>query len=302
MQNEANSVGGIVARLQVPELHSGHRYLIDFAKARHDRLAIILGETGGYPTDHDPLPFEMREEMVREMYPDDTIDIKPLEDDPISHERWSENLDALLRTQYGDSPITLYGGAQESFIAEYTTKTYPTVAVPLINPSSGTVIRNKLLRPRSADAREMLIYEHQHRKPKLYRTVDIAIISRNRGEVILIGKNKHAGLLSFLGGFAEVDGASDEADVLREKNEELPNVSAGQIVYLGSYPIDDPRYRKGKDRIRTTFFRTNYESGNLIPGDDADHAEWVPVEKLLDVLVPWHHILGETLQKHWWDR
>lgn len=42
---KAPSLGVVVVRVQVPELHEGHRYLLDAVTAIHDCVLVVVGET-----------------------------------------------------------------------------------------------------------------------------------------------------------------------------------------------------------------------------------------------------------------
>lgn len=63
MENR-KTVGIIVGRFQVPELHSGHLKLIEEARKATDDLFLFLGSTKTKGlTEHDPLPYEARKDM-----------------------------------------------------------------------------------------------------------------------------------------------------------------------------------------------------------------------------------------------
>lgn len=78
---EKQKVGIIVGRFQVPSLHDGHKYLIDKALANCDKLFIFLGVTKNEEiTERDPLPFEAREKMIIDEYPNLYGHIYPMKD------------------------------------------------------------------------------------------------------------------------------------------------------------------------------------------------------------------------------
>lgn len=297
MSDDANelTVGVIPARFQVPDLHVGHRHLIDYVRERHKKVLIMLGSSGGLPTTQNPLPFEVRAAMVKEAYPD--VDVVEVLDHPLSHIYWSKNVDDIIAKRFPEMLPTLYG-SRDSFIPKYT-GTFATHVVPAVSEVSGTDIRDAITAPTTREGREALIYAAQSRYPICYRTVDVAIIDPRTGKILLIGKDVHNGLLSFPGGFNEQKGESDWRAALRERREELPGIRTGKLKYIGSYPIDDPRYRRSRDGITTTFFYTLFKGGTPSAGDDAQQVFWVSPQELLERLVPWHHELAEVLlSKH----
>lgn len=287
------TVAVIPARFQVPDLHEGHRHMIDYARARHKQVLILLGSPRGLPTTLNPLPFEVREYMVRQAYPD--VEIAEVFDHPLSHKSWSTDVDKIISDMFPGSEALLYG-SRDSFIPKYTGR-FSTFALQPITDVSGTDIRNAIAFPTTREGREALIYGVQSRYPICYRTVDLAIINPKNGDVLLIGKDVHNGLLSFPGGFNENTDESDEDAVNRERREELPGIQTGKVTYIDSFPIDDPRYRNTTDGITTSFFYTMYKSGVPTAGDDAQHVAWVSRKDLIKRLVPWHHELAEELLK-----
>lgn len=287
-----NTVGVIVARVQVSELHDGHRALIDYVRARHSHVLIVLGSTGGSPTPENPLPYEVRETMVREAYPD--VYVAKLVDHPISPAFWSRDLDALIGSMFPSFGAVLYG-SRKSFLEYYLgSGKYTTEYVPPVSTTSGTELRSAVAPPTTKEGREALIWETKTRHPRTYRAADIAIVRPKDRAVLLIGKKKHEGYLSFPGGHVD-PGESDETAARRERTEEVPGISTGGYTYLGSFPVADPRYRGSKDGMTTALFLTWYNDGTPSAGDDADSVEWVSREQLIERLVPWHRPLGERL-------
>jgi ADP-ribose pyrophosphatase YjhB (NUDIX family) len=288
-----STVGVIVSRFQIPELHTGHRYLIEYVQERHENVLVILGTHGEVPTPQNPLPYEVRKAMVLDAYPDVTV--AELYDHPIGPNYWCRNLDALVASRFPDAEPTLYG-SRDSFLKVYSGP-LQTHEVPPIASKSGTDIRKEIGVPSTKEGREALIWQARKRFGLVYRTVDVAIIRPTDHALLLIGKDEHEGLLSFPGGFTE-KGESDEEGGERERGEEVIGIRTGSLLYTSSHPINDPRYLNSTDGITTTFFRTWYESGEPKAGDDAKYVAWVPRDKLLEILVPWHLVLGEEILKH----
>ena len=290
-EKRIQTVGVVVARFQVDDLHDGHRYLLDHICAQHETVLVVLGTSRGVPTARNPLPYSVRKEMVQAAYPN--VAVMELRDHPLSTAKWSDELDALIRTRFPERPAILYGG-RDSFIPQYS-GTFPTEEIKYFAVMSGTEIRQQLIFPHTREARAAIIYATEHRFPIIYPTVDAAITRWSTEEVLLIGKDVHGGLLSFPGGFNDNKNESDEQAVIRERQEEVPGIFTKQPVYLGSSPIDDPRYRNTPDGITTRFFEMEYVSGVPSAGDDANHVEWVKIADLRNRLVPWHLPLADIL-------
>jgi hypothetical protein len=72
------------------------------------------------------------------------------------------------------------------------------------------------------------------------------------------------------------------------------------MEYLGSTPIEDPRYSGTGDGIFTVFFVGHYHFGHAKAGDDIDEVKWFELVELSDsIIVPEHHVLLDMLLKHY---
>lgn len=150
-------LGIIVGRFQVPELTSGHKYLIGEAIRRSDKVIIFVGTTkNGVPSSRSPLPFEAVKNSIME-----DKDIEPFIlgiysiEDVGNFPIWVRNLDNLISSLYKlglvsrDYEPTLYG-SRDSMIPGYIENngTYkaefiPPPTNPTIRTVSGTEFRKK---------------------------------------------------------------------------------------------------------------------------------------------------------------
>lgn len=292
MTKDNATVGVVVMRVQVPRLHEGHRQLLDYVQSKHTHVLVVLGSSGGFPTNINPLSYEVRKGMLFTEYPN--VYVSEIKDHPISPAYWSQELDALIASEFpGRTPI-LYG-SRDSFLDLYT-GTHKTQYVASENRISGTDIRNSLKLPNSEDARTALIFNEMRRPPRVYATVDLGIKRGEQG--LFIAKRIHQGMVSFMGGFIDPNESAEQA-VLREKHEEIPTVTVTEPKYQFSLPIDDPRYRKSRDSILTSFFTATYLSGEASPGDDADMVLWVHRSAIVECVVPWHRPLAIEFVRNW---
>ena len=64
-----NQVAIVVGRFQVDKLTTGHEKLLETAIKESDKVIIFIGDTkGSVRTEHDPLPYEARKEMIKRWY------------------------------------------------------------------------------------------------------------------------------------------------------------------------------------------------------------------------------------------
>lgn len=286
-----NTIGVIVARFQVVDLHRGHRFLIEYVQDRHPELLVVLGSRGGVLDEKDFLPFDVRRDLVLQSYPH--AKVIELQDHPIDNEAWSRELDALIATIAPGKSATLYG-SRNSFLREYTGQ-MTRVEVPQMSDASGTAQRASIDIPNTRDVRMGMLKAAKLRYPTCFATTDLAILNQERTKVILIGRTRELGKLRFPGGFVDPTDESHESAVLRERREELPTVNVRYLRHIGSCRIDDRRYRGSRDGIMTTFFSATYADGELTAGDDADTAAWVELYNLRNVLVDSHQPLATML-------
>lgn len=290
---KSNTLGVVVVRLQVPELHAGHRYLLNTVTAIHSRVLVVIGDTEARLTPEDPLTFEMRETMLRKMYP--SVIVQRLTDHP-SDLVWSQHLDTVIAyadVDYGDAveaPV-LYGG-RDSFLKHYHGK-YRTFELPPLSAEvSGTEARAAVEVKDSADFREGMIYASRHRYPTAYQCVDAIIVDNIYHSHILLGRKERDGeKWRFVGGFVTPGDPSLEEAVMREVREET-GVEPLAAHYVGSAQIDDFRYPKtGTDRLMSALFIVR-AFGPATARDDLFMCAWFPRHEVTaEMLVPEHAVL-----------
>ena len=181
------SIGVIVGRFQTPELHPGHRFVIDSVFARHDEVLIVLGCSAAYQSKHDPLDYETRKAMVLSKYPGARIAALK---DTRTNELWSKNLDNLIEKEFPGRLATLYGSLK-SFIPCYN-GIHPCTTLESPDPNmSATNARNDIsVKPGSSkDFRAGAIYASYHRKNISHQTTDVAVIDYDRRLLLLGARN-----------------------------------------------------------------------------------------------------------------
>lgn len=305
------SYGVIVGRFQVNELHDGHMELFRIVCSRHNRVLVFIGTAPAGLTRNNPLDYETRRRMIQAKFPN--ISTAPLPD-VNNDELWSKNLDTEISKQlsadFGE--VTLYGG-RDSFVPHYHGHFKP-VELPIEIAVSGADIRERLTNTvmESADFRSGCVYTVNNIRPRVIPCVDIIIARQDvvkpydpeKGtvaireiKVLLARKTGEVGW-RFVGGHAETTSPDFESDAKREAYEET-HCDVNSLEYIGSALVDDWRWRKDPDKIKTLIFIGWTASSLAEAHDDIAEARWVHIDFLEQVfLVPEHVAIYEKLKKH----
>ena len=291
-QTPATDVGVIVGRFQVHELHEAHKELIDTVLSNHDKVIVFLGLSPLRNTKVNPLDFNTRKKMIQESYPD--MEVYYIEDVP-DDALWSKNLDREIgRWTKPHQTVTLYGG-RDSFLSVYKGR-YASKELESTKYISGTEIRRRIGNnfPSDVKFRAGVIAASLNRYPTCYPTVDVAILN-SQTKMVLMAKKVNEDKLRFVGGFADPGSPSYEADARREVSEET-GVEINDPIYIGSFIIDDWRYRRESDCIKTLFFVAEYMFGRPEANDDVASVEWVSFDTFEHTpVVPEHEVLKTRL-------
>jgi bifunctional NMN adenylyltransferase/nudix hydrolase len=290
-------VGVMVCRFQVPDLSEAHKKLIETVRSKHPRTIIFLGLSPVLVTRNNPLDFEARKQMILSQYPDVTV--LYIKDQPLD-DLWSNNLDTQIKDVCPNQAVVLYGG-RDSFLKAYTGK-YPVREFQQTTFISGTQLREEAAKrsKTTADFRAGVIHAAHKQYPKNYATVDVAIYDSGLKRV-LVGRKANEEKYRFIGGFTEPKNDSNEADAVREVQEEAGLIfKETELQYICSTKIDDWRYRSEVDKIRTTFYLALYEPNNGTPvaGDDIAEVRWMTIGEINPArFVYEHHVLIRKLDE-----
>lgn len=296
-----DKVGVAIGRWQVPYLHKGHKAYLDTIHKLHKEVLILVGVASVPPSKKNPLDFISRKVMLRKEYP--TAKIRPVID-MHNEEKWSHEVDKLIQEAYCDSSqkFVLYGG-RDSFIKQYKGKhTTCDLGELSVKKDSGTRIRSIAANTviDSENFRVGWIAGVHKRFPISYQTVDIAIVDSNQ---VLLGRKEHEDKFRFPGGFVDVEDETLEQAALREAKEEVGNLHLDIPQYIGSFRMNDKRYRNEEDKIMSSFFYLLYHNGKPEAGDDLYEVKWFNIEKLAKNkanIEPVHHKLVDKLCIHWY--
>ena len=299
-----SELGVIVGRFQVDKLHPGHIELLNNVLQRHMRICIVIGLSPVKATRNNPLDYNARVSMLtehlRSIGDDHRVVFRYINDEP-TDQGWSNSLDRLVNgvlKSLTSNPVSpksamLYG-SRDSFIPHYR-GVYPTHELTpssVRRVASGTALRESIANNPQATAefRAGAIWSAYYRYPTAFPTVDVAIFLSDH--TLVLGRKAQETAYRFPGGFATPDSDSFEQDAAREALEETGLV-INNLEYIASMKVNDWRYRKEVDKIKTTFFRAVATGGRLEPGDDIDEVITVSCE---DIRRRWRELLVET---HW---
>ena len=250
-------VAVIAARFQVHELHSAHEDLIKSVCNEHDKVIIFLGLSPLMVTQNNPLDFESRKQMILKQFPEvNVLYIKDVNND----EAWSERLDEQISDIVSPNQSVVLYGSRDSFIDHYSGK-FNTIELQQETFISGTEIRKSIGRKvkNTPAFRAGVIWAAYNQYPKVYATVDVAILDEDEKR-LLLARKPFEKLYRFVGGFADPKSSSYEEDARREVAEEA-GIEITDPQYVGSYYIDDWRYRSEVDKIKTLFFKARIMFG-----------------------------------------
>lgn len=289
------ALGVIVARFQIPNLHDGHKYLVNYVLDRHDDVLIILG-VSSKQTDRYPLSFEMRKGMIESTFPGRKFTIVPSASLPSSQGKRSENIDRLIRGIFPGRDAVIYG-SRDSVIHAYN-GAFDKVEVPTVFDGSATNIRESIPIIDSADFRSGVIHTVMNRPPIYYPAVDVAVIRKDTKQVLLVSKREEEGRYRFPGVFFDprIDNSYEKA-AIRCIQKEIPGIKISDPKILSSHKITDWRYRKTRDGVITLLLWADYIGGEAVPGKGVDGVHPVDVEQIENFIVESHLPLAQALAR-----
>ena len=124
--------------------------------------------------------------------------------------------------------------------------------------------------------------------PKIPESV-LVVIYTPELDVLIIERADRPGF------WQSVTGSKDHLDeplietAVREVAEET-HIEVSALEYIGSYLVDDWRYRNEIDKVMTTVFHASYVFGAIQPDDDIEELKWFKLNGKFDLasVVPAH--------------
>ena len=292
------SIGVIIGRFQIDELHVAHTHLIEEVLKRHKRCIIFVGINPTLGTKKHPLDFSNRKNMIQSKFPN--VIVSPLKDCK-SDKVWAKNLDEKIEEIYSIGKPCLYGG-RDSFVEHYIPYgKYDAYEFPTHDYKPATELRQEIGKEtiNSSDFRKGIIYSTQNMYPRTHLTVDVAVTCKEKKKImVLLGKKPNENKYRFPGGFVDQNETLEEA-VRRESNEELNVFLEGDINYICSLPIRDWRYKNSGDTVLTSFFQSELTFDGGGAGDDLEIVDWLRLDAIKEEdLVDSHQILLRKLKSY----
>ncbi len=293
------TIGALVGRFQVHELHEAHHYLIKQVVDNHKKVILFLGVSKVVGTKKNPLDFDTRKKMIQHHYPDIVILALP---DFGDDRRWSHELDKRIKEVYPIGDVLLYGG-RDSFIPYYKNGggQFDCKELEQYTFVSGTEVRKMVSSEvkDSQDFRAGMIYQSYNQYPKVHPCVDIAILNEEEDKVLLAKRPFEDGW-RFIGGFSKPTDVSYEHTARRKVSEDAGrNLSVNTPRYVGSVQIPDWRYQSEEDKILSILFITKKEFGSIQPSDDISELKFFNIDELKEeIFVKEHKVLLEMFLKN----
>lgn len=279
MKSTIDTIGVIIGRFQVHELHPAHIDLINNVLSKHKRVIIFLGVSPVLCSKRNPLDFVTRKAMFDnspKFGPNQISAILPIHDNR-NDDKWSEEIDKRIREVFPMGNAILYG-SRDSFIPHYKGR-FKTEELETKVFHSGTEVRNQISNQvlSSSEFRAGAIYAVYNQYPVIYSCVDIAII---KDDEILLGKKPGEDKYRFIGGFVDINDESDYASCRRESYEET-GATVEPYEFVTSMKVDDWRYKNEKDKkIMTRLYKARFINGPIAPADDISELRWFKISEV----------------------
>jgi ADP-ribose pyrophosphatase YjhB (NUDIX family) len=273
------------------------KFIVDVVPTTSD-VFVVLGLAHICPSRENPWDYETRKLMlfdkISSISPEraNSVSIGYIKD--VKHDdEWSTALDLLIRksTKAYKGDVVIYGG-------EHTCLPFYKGELDIKPLSSDVYLNDGSTDKLGADIkgtrefRAGVKWAMEHRFPTAFATVDAAIMVHGK---LLLGRKKYNDKYQFIGGFCDV-GEQRETSVAREVKEETGINQLKGIEYIGSFPIQDWRYRNSTDGITTSFYLVEYVSGNIQANDDIEEVKLFDLDDLKpEDIIPEHGILFAAL-------
>ncbi|GCD11758.1 adenylyltransferase/cytidyltransferase family protein [Clostridium tagluense] len=152
--------------------HKGHESLVDVALKMSDRILILVGSAQEIGTERNPFDIQTRIEMIKEVYPDNNVIVKPLPDltneDDITSDWGRYVIKNVKQYIYKLPELMVYGNdeARSRWFDSEDIKDLTEIIIPRSRlPISATLLRDAMIR----DDKDMWFKYHN---PKLHKHYD----------------------------------------------------------------------------------------------------------------------------------
>lgn len=293
-------LGVVIARFQTHELTLAHQHLLRQVSTRVGRVLALLGCPPIVGTKRNPLEFLLRSRMVTDFWEREfngsgpELTVLPCLDCQ-SDAEWARRVDQTIAAVNVNGPAKIFCGPDGAGpIYQKAGGAWPVEMLDAAG-AHASVTRYNIAPRYSEDFRAGVIYGIERRFVNPFQTVDIAVCRKD--EVLLAQKVEDGGFYRFVGGFVDAADKSLEAAAAREAREET-GLEISPPRYVGSFQIQDWRYRNGPEQTLTALFRCEYLFGTARGQDDIDAVKWVPLVRAHEFIHPIHsHLLDAVLSQ-----
>ena len=295
-------VGVLVGEFQTPILLNGYSEPIDkFLETEHDKHLIVLGISFMKATRNHPLDFNARRTMILEKYPDltekDIVYLKDVNGD----ELWSRQLDELVATTCKNTNIDItYYGTEAEVVNRY----HGIHKLVKLETTTNSNWREECKAVGRSGYDPMswrmgVCYATEQHYPTAYATVDCAIFDDDTYQKIWLARKPKETYYRLVGGFTDPEKDNSHEDAARREAKEETHLDCVITQYLGSYKIDDPRYRNEQDKIITALFAMVRKGGNPKPDDDIAELKLVDINSFpYDSVMPEHRVIFARVKEY----
>ena len=172
LQPKPYDIAFLCGRFQL--IHKGHESLIDTALKMCDRILILVGSANESGTERNPFDIETRIKMIKEIYPQDNVIVKPISD--MTNENditpdWGRYVLKHVKTYVYKIPELMIYGNDESRSKGFDTDDIKDVTEIIVSrsriPISATMLREALLK----DDKDTWFSNHNPRLHKYYDAI-----------------------------------------------------------------------------------------------------------------------------------
>jgi len=297
IDTEDYTIGVVVARLQVDDIHEGHHYIIKQVSENHGKIIIFLGVPEFVGNLENPLDFNTRKLMVQKDYPNAVIMSLP---DQETNTRWASELDRRIREVFPESQgdVLMYG-SRDSFIPSYKIGggSFESTELKQLGTYTGTDIRKKISEVSIAtrDFRYGCIYTAYNTPPRIMPAV--YIVPQKNGKVLL-AKKFFDTKYRFIGAIVKENKNTLESIGKSILSDKIGLMETDEFKYLFSSNMNDWRVRSSRDSIMATVFETKLLYGHPQPYNGYEEVKEFEMKDLKkEIMIDSHQPLLEEYLK-----
>lgn len=138
----------LIGRFQ--PFHNGHKAVVDSALNQAKQVIIVVGSSFAARSIRNPFTFEERREMIKAVYPQNSVKVVPVSDYPYDDNKWVAAVQSVVYSamDYTPDPVRIGLIGHEKDGTSYYLKIFPTwgsVSVPNVDGINATDIREHYL-------------------------------------------------------------------------------------------------------------------------------------------------------------